>query len=78
MFGWHWGLHLEKEGPSHHGDAVIEQRLSENHDEKDLVDMDLLKHGNDSDRVDGGDETAKEEILQQTDVQVPCCRQRQF
>lgn len=63
---------------THHSDAVVEQRLSEHQDEEDLVDVDLFKHSNDSNRVDGGDETAEEKILQQTDVQVPCCRQRQF
>lgn len=34
--------------------------------------MDLLKHGEDSYRVHGSDQTAEEEILQQTDVQVTC------
>lgn len=67
-----------RRGTTHHGDAVVEQRFSKHHDEEDLVDVDLLKHGNDSDRVDGGDETAEEKVLQQTDVQVPCCRRRQF
>lgn len=61
---------------THHGDAVVEQRLSEHHDEEDLVDVDLLKHGDDGHGVDGGDEASKEEILQQTDVQVPCGRQK--
>lgn len=34
--------------------------------------MYLLEHGQDSHRVHGGDQAAKQEEIQQPDVQVPC------
>lgn len=55
---------------AHHGDCVIQQRLPEDDDEQDLVDVDLLKHSQDGHRVHSSDEAAKEEEVQQPDLQV--------
>lgn len=60
-----------KPGKTNHGHAVVQQRLPEHHDEENLVDMDLLEHSNDSDGVHRGNQTAKEKILQQPNVQLP-------
>lgn len=60
---------------THHCHTVIEQRLSKHHDEEDLVDVDLLKHGDDGYGVHSSDQTAEQKILQQTNIQVTCSTQ---
>lgn len=60
---------------TNHCHAVVEQRLSKHHDEEDLVDVDLLKHGDDGYRVHSSNQTAEEKILKQTDVKVTCSTQ---
>ena len=49
---------------THHSDGVVEERLSEDDDVEDLVDVDLLEDGEDGDRVDGHDQRREEERLQ--------------
>lgn len=55
---------------TNHCHTVVEERLSKHQDEEDLVHMDLLKHGDDGHRVHSSNQTAKEKILQEADVQV--------
>lgn len=61
-----------RRAPTHHSDGVVQQRLPEDDYEQDLVDVHLLEHGQDGHRVHGGDQAAKQEEVQQSDVQVPC------
>lgn len=57
---------------THNCHAVVEQRLSKHHNEEDLIDVDLLKHGDDSYGVHSSNQTAEQEILQQANIQVTC------
>lgn len=59
-----------KSSGTNHCHAIVEQGLAEHQDEEDLIDMDLLKHGEDGDRVHRSDQTAEQKVLQQTDVQL--------
>lgn len=46
---------------AHHSDSVIEERLSKHQDVQQLVDVDLLEHSQNGDRVHGGDDGAEQE-----------------
>lgn len=50
---------------THHGDGVIEQRLSEHEDVQQLVDVDLLEDGQDGDGVHGWDDGSEQQAGQQ-------------
>ena len=63
LLNLHIGLKHVVEDNSH---RVIEQGLSEHNNVQDLVNLDLLKDGEDSHRVHGGDEGGEEEGLEQT------------
>lgn len=53
---------------THHSDCIIEKRLPEHEDVQQLVDVDLLKHGQDRHGVHGWDDGAKQEAGQQVHV----------
>lgn len=56
---------------SHHGDGVVEERLPEHEDVQQLVNVDLLKHGQDGHRVHGRDDGAEEQAGQQVHAAQP-------
>lgn len=49
---------------THHSDSIVEERLSKHQDVQQLVDVDLLKHSQDSDGVHGRDDGAKQQAGQ--------------
>jgi len=55
---------------TYHGDAVVEQRFAEDDDVEQLIDVDRLEDGENSDWVDGGQQRREDESVQQwkTDV----------
>ena len=52
---------------THHADSVIEQGLAKQHNVEDLVDVDLLKDGEDCDGIDGSQERCEHEAVQELD-----------
>lgn len=77
-------LNKEQRSPwsiTHHGDGVVEQRLAENNNIKDFVNMDLFKDGEHCDRIHCGDEGREQKHLQQwgvtgEQIALPDCPQR--
>ncbi len=53
------------ESDTYNSDGVIKQRLSKDDDIENFIDVNFLKDGQDGDRVDGRDESRKEERVQQ-------------
>ena len=53
-----------------HCDAVVEKGLPKHQDVQDLVDMDLLKHGNHSHGIHSSNQTPKQQQLQETSVDI--------
>lgn len=53
---------------THHSDGVVEERLPEHEDVQQLVDVDLLEHGQDGDGVHGRDDGAEQQAGQQVHV----------
>lgn len=60
---------------TNHCNSIVEQRLSKHQDEEYIIDVDLLKHSEDGDGVHSRNQAAKQQVLQQTDVQIPCSEQ---
>ena len=52
---------------THHADAVVEQRLPEQHDIQHLIHVNLLEHGQHSDRVDRGEQRREHEAVQEVE-----------
>lgn len=57
---------------THHCDSIIQQRLPEDYDEQNLIDVDLLKHSQDGHWVHSGNQAAEQQEVQQPDFQVAC------
>lgn len=70
MSGWRWDpvwTWIQVWAP-HHSDGVVEQGLPEDKDVQQLIDVDLLEDGQHGHRVHGGDDAAKEQVVQEPDV----------
>lgn len=65
-------LHVKNplfESDTHDSDGVIKQRLSKHNNVEDFIDVDFLKNGEYSDRIDGRDERRKKERIQQRQIE---------
>ena len=51
---------------THDSDGIVEERLSEDDDVEDFVDVDLFEDGDDGHGVDGGDQRRKQKRLQES------------
>ena len=51
---------------THDSDGIVEERLAEDDDVEDFVDVDLFEDGDDGHGVDGGDQGRKQKRLQES------------
>lgn len=61
-------LLFENANVAHHSDGIIEERLPEHEDVQQLINVDLLEHGQDGHGVHGRDDGAKQQAGQQVHV----------